>query len=189
MRHRPRQLRRDAADKETGARAPRFLRVNPKRPNHGGGAARPRGARQRGLLRLTLPFPTKDICSDSECAPGDPDSRPHPDPSPSHTCKAPLAANGHTRVQRSGHQHPRWPTDTMPTHWPKPRATRPVPRATRPVPHATVPRAAGRPSVGKGRAQTQVCRSCCPRFPRSPTSSPAAGTCVKSPELSPGPAS
>ena len=31
-------------DKETGARAPRFLRVNPKRPNHGGGAARPQGA-------------------------------------------------------------------------------------------------------------------------------------------------
>ena len=126
--------------------------------------------RLRGLdslvsSRLALPLPTKDICGDTECAPGDSDSRPHPDPSPSHACKALLAMNGHTRVQRSGHQHPRWPTVIMPTHWLKPRATSPVPRAT-------VPKAAVRPLVGKVRARTQVCGSCCPRLPGSPTSSP-----------------
>lgn len=37
VRRQPRQLRRDATDGKTGARAPRSLRVNPKQPNHGGG--------------------------------------------------------------------------------------------------------------------------------------------------------
>lgn len=114
---------------------------------------------------LTLPFPTKGICDDAEHHPGGPDGRPHPDPSPSHTCRALLATNGHTRAQRSGHRHPRWPTVTVPTLAEAPSRK---PCAPGHCPPGCREALGGEGVAGPRQARTQVCRSCCPRLPGSP---------------------